>query len=134
MNERLFGIHAAALELRSHRMGLLTSNIANAATPGYKARELAPPSFAALVDGSSRVAKPQVEISDAMKRLGAKPSSVTTIADPDISEIKPDGNNVTLEDQLLKMGQVQADYAALTSLYAKQMKMLKSALGKGGMA
>lgn len=40
MNETLFGIHGAALELRSQRMGLLTSNIANAATPGYKARDI----------------------------------------------------------------------------------------------
>lgn len=36
----LFGIHAAALELRSQRMGLIASNIANAATPGYKARDI----------------------------------------------------------------------------------------------
>jgi flagellar basal-body rod protein FlgB len=40
MSKGLFGIHAAALELRSQRMGLLTSNIANAATPGYKARDI----------------------------------------------------------------------------------------------
>ena len=40
MSESLFGIHGAALELRSHRMGLLTSNIANAATPGFKARDI----------------------------------------------------------------------------------------------
>lgn len=40
LNKSLFGIHAAALELRSQRMGLLTSNIANAATPGYKARDI----------------------------------------------------------------------------------------------
>ncbi len=40
MSETLFGIHGAALELRSHRMGLITSNIANAATPGYKARDI----------------------------------------------------------------------------------------------
>lgn len=39
-SSRLFGIHAAALELRSQRMGLLTSNIANAGTPGYKARDI----------------------------------------------------------------------------------------------
>ena len=38
MIESLFGIHGAALELRSHRMGLITANIANAATPGYKAK------------------------------------------------------------------------------------------------
>ena len=36
----LFGIHGAALELRSQRMGLITSNIANAGTPGYKARDI----------------------------------------------------------------------------------------------
>jgi flagellar basal-body rod protein FlgB len=36
----LFGIHATALELRSQRIGLITSNIANAGTPGYKARDI----------------------------------------------------------------------------------------------
>ena len=40
MSEGLFGIHGAALELRSQRMGLIASNIANAATPGYKARDI----------------------------------------------------------------------------------------------
>jgi flagellar basal-body rod protein FlgB len=36
----LFGVHAAALEVRSQRMGLLASNIANASTPGYKAKDI----------------------------------------------------------------------------------------------
>jgi flagellar basal-body rod protein FlgB len=36
----LFGIHGAALTLRAQRMSLLASNIANAATPGYKARDI----------------------------------------------------------------------------------------------
>lgn len=40
MSSSIFGIHGAALELRSQRMGLLTSNIANAGTPGYKARDI----------------------------------------------------------------------------------------------
>ncbi len=39
-SEKLFGVHAAALQLRSQRMMMLASNIANAATPGYKARDL----------------------------------------------------------------------------------------------
>ena len=38
--EKLFGLHAAALQLRSQRMMMLASNIANAATPNYKARDL----------------------------------------------------------------------------------------------
>jgi flagellar basal-body rod protein FlgB len=36
----LFGIHGAALSLRSQRLNLLASNIANAATPGYRARDI----------------------------------------------------------------------------------------------
>ena len=40
MPSSLFGIHAAALQLRSQRVGLITSNIANAGTPGYKARDI----------------------------------------------------------------------------------------------
>ncbi|VWX53034.1 flagellar basal body rod protein FlgB [Novosphingobium sp. 9U] len=40
MSDSLFGIHAAALELRSQRMGMIASNIANAATPGYKAKDI----------------------------------------------------------------------------------------------
>ena len=49
MSESLFGIHGAALELRSRRMGLIASNIANAATPGYKARDI---DFAAALKSS----------------------------------------------------------------------------------
>jgi flagellar basal-body rod protein FlgB len=36
----LFGVHGAALTLRSQRLSLLASNIANAGTPGYRARDI----------------------------------------------------------------------------------------------
>lgn len=45
----LFGIHGRALEVRQARLGLLASNIANAATPGFKARDL---DFRAAMDGA----------------------------------------------------------------------------------
>lgn len=38
--DSLFGIHGSALEVRSQRMGVLASNIANASTPGFKARDI----------------------------------------------------------------------------------------------
>jgi len=40
LGEQLFGVHGAALEVRSRRLGVLASNIANASTPGYKARDI----------------------------------------------------------------------------------------------
>lgn len=38
--DNIFGIHASALKLREERMAILASNIANASTPGYKARDI----------------------------------------------------------------------------------------------
>lgn len=38
--DNIFGIHATALKLREQRMAILGSNIANASTPGYKARDI----------------------------------------------------------------------------------------------
>lgn len=38
--DSLFGIHGSALEVRAQRMGVLASNIANASTPGFKARDI----------------------------------------------------------------------------------------------
>ena len=38
--ESLFGVHGAALQVRATRMGVLASNIANASTPGFKARDI----------------------------------------------------------------------------------------------
>ena len=38
--DRFFGVHGQALELRSKRLDLLASNIANAGTPGFKARDI----------------------------------------------------------------------------------------------
>jgi flagellar basal-body rod protein FlgB len=39
ISDSIFGVHATALKLREARMGVLASNIANAATPNYKARD-----------------------------------------------------------------------------------------------
>jgi flagellar basal-body rod protein FlgB len=40
ITDQLFGVHGPSLALRSQRLSLLASNIANAATPGYKARDI----------------------------------------------------------------------------------------------
>ncbi len=72
MAESLFGIHGTALELRSQRMGLLTSNIANAATPGYKARDI---DFAAALKARTGGASEDQAITSATRyRVPVMPS------------------------------------------------------------
>lgn len=40
MSDKLFGIHAQALMLRARKAELIASNLANADTPNYKARDI----------------------------------------------------------------------------------------------
>ena len=121
-----------AMQHLSGRQKVIAQNIANSETPGFKAREMEAPDFSRLLanqEGGPRVVRPRVSISGGMAALGAKPPSGANgvVLDRDTMETKPDGNNVTLEEQLLKMGQVQADFAALTNLYKKQLLLMKTA-------
>lgn len=130
----LRGIGVAMRHL-SQRQQVIAENIANGDTAGYKAREVEAPSFAGMVeaDGAPHVARPTVRISDAMKALGATERTASNIVpDDDVIETKPDGNNVTLEEQVMKLGSIQADFTALTSLYRKQLHLLKIATGRTG--
>lgn len=122
----------------SERQRVIAENIANGETPKFKAREVEKPDFSALLaaQGVSRgiphVSRPRITLTAGMAAMGARPprGAGGIILDTDTSETKPDGNNVTLEDQLLKMGAVQSDFAAMTNLYRKQMGLIKTALGR----
>ena len=49
MFDNVFGIHEQALLLHGQRLGVLATNIANADTPNYKARDL---DFSAVLNGT----------------------------------------------------------------------------------
>ena len=71
-SEKLFGLHATALQLRSQRMMMLASNIANAATPNYKARDL---DFSKALDLASQGASTDGAIEGAIAyRVPVQPS------------------------------------------------------------
>ncbi|WP_033921479.1 flagellar basal body protein [Sphingomonas sp. 37zxx] len=131
----LEGIHVSMKHL-SERQRVIAQNIANSETPGFKAREVIEPKFADLLSqggGKPSVSRPRITLTSGMAALGARqPMTASIVLDSATSETKPDGNNVALEDQLLKMGQIQADFATVTSLYRKQLGLLKSAIGRNG--
>ena len=55
MFDNIFGIHEQALLLHGQRMGVLATNLANADTPNYKARDI---DFASVLGASSQSAAP----------------------------------------------------------------------------
>jgi flagellar basal-body rod protein FlgB len=99
MSDTLFGIHGAALELRSARMGLIASNIANAATPGYKAKDI---DFAAALKGVDRGA-------DSASAIG----SATRYRKPTMTSL--DGNTVELPNEQIAFSQNAVGYSATLS-------------------
>ncbi len=129
---------AASMKSMAEHQRVISENIANSETPGFKARTVEGPDFSSLVAqygegaGTPHVARPQVHLTTAQSALGAtQPAgSGSIVLDSNTSETKPDGNNITIEDQLLSLGQVQADYTAMTNVYKKQIGLLKRALGQ----
>jgi flagellar basal-body rod protein FlgB len=45
------------------------------------------------------------------------------------SEANPNGNTVSLEQEMIKVSDTQAQFQAATNLYAKAMTMMKTAIG-----
>jgi flagellar basal-body rod protein FlgB len=130
----LGGIQQAMRHL-SERQKVIAGNLANSDTPGFRALDVKAPDFAALVDQSAKqVNRPVVAPTAKMLELGGSainaPGSSDVIQDKSAVEVRPDGNNVNLEEQMLKMSQVQSDYVALISLYRKHLSLFKTAVGK----
>lgn len=112
MSDRLFGIHGAALELRSHRMGLLTSNIANAATPGYKARDI---DFAAAL---------QARLGGAGRE--ATLQAATRYRVPTMASM--DGNTVELANEQMAFAENAVAYSATLTFLTSRVETVKRAL------
>ncbi len=112
MSDRLFGIHGAALELRSHRMGMLTSNIANAATPGYKARDI---DFGAALDARMSGNGRDASIASATRyRVPTMPSM--------------DGNTVELANEQMAFAENAVAYSATLTFLSGRVNTITRAL------
>ncbi|NYD92113.1 flagellar biosynthesis protein FlgB [Sphingomonas melonis] len=117
----------------AERQRVVAQNIANSETPAFRAQDVEAPDFSSLLThkGVPHVARPRVSATTGMVALGVPATTGgQIIADSNVTETKPDGNNVTLEDQLLKMGQIQADFQTMTDLYRKQMGLIQMAIGR----
>ncbi len=115
MSEQIFGIHAAALELRSQRMGVLASNIANAATPGFKARDI---DFGAALD--ERLAQGRGD----MAAHGAEPELLYRRA----TMPALDGNTVELGREQVAFAENALAYSATLSFVQGKVNTITRAL------
>lgn len=120
---------------------VLSQNIANADTPGYKAQQLEKQDFSGLVDDLAGGGANSMRTSSATRMQATNARHMTpggTMADSaDVKDRKggeesPSGNSVVLEEEMLKVADNQMQYGMVVNLYKKNMGLLKIALGKGG--
>lgn len=126
---RLMAMLKTSMAYLSERQDIISQNISNANTPGYKAKELKKLDFEKLAQAESRRL--------AMRATSPSHTPGTRDLSPHFREIKqkktyettPVKNSVSLEEQSARMAVNNADFQMTTNLYHKTVAMFKIALG-----
>ena len=120
LRERMSWLH--------QRQDVLSQNVANADTPHYVARDLKPLNFEDALDVARHGA---TMITTNVRHIALTPSHTGHYEDhetPDV-EADPNGNAVSLEAEMIKVSDTQAEFQAAANLYAKAMTLMKTAIG-----
>ena len=121
---------AAALAHRQdfliQRQGVVAGNIANASTPNYLAKDM---TFKAMVNqASGSTLRPSATHA---KHIGGQTSNTRNTGD--VVEIKGgqtlNGNSVVVEEELLKMNDINLNYGLITQLFQSHVGFQKIAIG-----
>jgi flagellar basal-body rod protein FlgB len=120
----LFALAERRMAWTDKRQTLLAENIANANTPGWRARDVT--AFAKLLAGSQAPLSPT---QTAPGHLPGRPSDAGTTSRSK-GERAPDGNTVRLDVELSKVADTEAAHELTTDLYTKYMGFFRTALGK----
>jgi flagellar basal-body rod protein FlgB len=124
----IFSMLRTRMHWHQERQRLLAENVANAETPNFRPRDLAPPAFDERAPAAS--ASLALARSDP-GHLGGSSSAAQFEPDRKTNyQVRPTGNAVSLENEMLKVAANQMDYQAATSLYSRSLGLIKTALGK----
>ncbi|MCZ4345899.1 flagellar basal body rod protein FlgB [Devosia neptuniae] len=130
MNMPVFTALADKMRWHQTRQGLLAENVANAETPGYRGRDLKQFNYAEI-NGAFSSASVTTSATQPMHfSVGGQADSAFGAQQMANFEITPEGNGVSLEDEMMKVTTNMMDYQAATGLYQKSIKVLRTALGR----
>lgn len=129
-NLGLFKLMSRKMGWLTQRQEVLAQNIANADTPQFKGSDLKPFSFRDALSDSRRLTPASTSASHLQGTVPAGGvNKEQRVRNP--YETSPSGNNVVLEEQMMRLSTTGLDYQAMTNLYKKQVNLLKMAIGRG---
>ncbi len=130
--ERLFDKNytglTKALDLSWRRNEAITSNIANAETPQYRAIDL---NFAGELERAFGAGSQPLKTTNA-KHLDVGSESNAHLVSDLSGATKPDGNNVDIDIQMGQLDYNSSRYSGAANLLRKKLGLLRLAIREGG--
>ena len=136
MNMGIFAMMRSRLQMLGERQKVISENVANVSTPGFTPNDIDQEAFSrtlARMSGrtSSAAAGPgrvQMLVSDPghLTATHAASGAITTIKSPD-SETTLDGNQVIVEEQMMKVAETRMEFETMVGLYQKSLGLLRLA-------
>jgi len=118
----LFALAEQRLAWAEQRQALLAQNVANAATPGWRSRDLTP--FDSVLSGMA-LAPTRTSLLHLAGGDGGFP-----VATQQPGTRAPDGNAVELDKELAKVADTETTHELVSELYLKYQGLFRTALGK----
>ena len=124
-NINILKVASALARHSAQRHSVLAENIANADTANYKAKDLESftDSYSRMSDRNGLV---RSGLSNDMKSAVWQTEEIKTTG-----VASPNGNTVSIEDQMMRSIEAQQDHDAALTIYKKTIDLLRTSLGRG---
>jgi flagellar basal-body rod protein FlgB len=114
----------------NQRQDVLSQNVANADTPRYVAHDLKPLDFKDALRTAEGAGAGGLTVTDP-RHIAIRPTGSIAFDDVETHDVEanPNGNSVSLEAEMIKVSDTQAQFQAAANIYAKAMNLMRTAIG-----
>ena len=125
-NDALTDKLAADLDLKVLRSQIVASNVANVDTPGYIGKDLKFDRILAdsMEEGNLRMKRTHVKHITPVET----PSGISNEIIESPNPARPDGNNVNIDDEMLKLSEINIQYNVSVQLLSKRLRQIYDAI------
>ncbi len=128
----LFRLAGGRMQYLAERQTVIARNIANADTAGYVSRDLVPFDSAMAGGATTGTATGLSMARTCADHLGGTTTAATNMVSTTTAGYseKPDGNGVSIEEQMIKAADNTNAFALVSAAYAKSIAIMKMSIDK----
>ncbi|MFA5581803.1 MAG: FlgB family protein [Paracoccaceae bacterium] len=120
----IFDMARGLLGHSAARQSVIAQNMANADTPGFRARDMA------AFSDSYRVAEPDLRPTRPGHIMGGGDATAPARLHDSPGRSAPNGNTVSLENEMIRALDVSRQHEMALSVYRSSLNILRSSLGR----